>query len=266
LSLESLRIALGPDRVDAVRLRRGWRGVTAIERQSVACAAAAGAASWRPAIDTLSAVLPGAKARARGACVALADHFVRYLLVSWRTDLRDASEYEALARIRFREVYGAASDGWAIRLVPTRFGAPYVACAMDQDLLDELRAVFARHRLRLASVRPVFVASYNRWRRTHRAGDCWFAVYGSGRLSLCRVEGGAWRSVRTEKSSGELAMSLQLAVEREAMSLGVDPQGAALHVFAPGQPRLAAGSLGGMKVSVYEPLPGIEPRFAMALV
>jgi hypothetical protein len=198
--------------------------------------------------------------------VALSDHFVRYLLVPWRTDLRDESEYEALARIRFKEVYGAVADGWAVRLVPTRFGAPYVACAMDLDLLEELRAAFSRHKLRLASVRPVFVASYNRWRKTHRAGDCWFAVYGAGRLSLCRVEGGAWRSVRTEKSTGDLAQSLQIAVEREAMGLGVDPEGAALHLFAPGQPRLTSAGLGGMKVSTYEPLSGVEPRFAMALV
>ena len=266
LSLESLRVSLAPDRVDVVSLRRGWRRAESFAFQSAACEVNDPATPWRPAIESLAAVMPEAKFRARVAHVALSDHFVRYLLVPWRTDLRDQTEFEALARIRFREVYGAAADGWAIKLVPTRFGASYVACAVDREFLSELRAVFARHKLRLASVRPVFVASYNRWRRAHRAGDCWFAVCGAGHMSLCRIEGGVWRSVRTEKSSVGLAQSLQFAVEREAMGLGVDPEGATLHVFAPGLPRLASGSLGGMKVSIYEPLPGVEPRFAMALV
>jgi hypothetical protein len=266
LPLDALRIALAPDRVDLVRLERGWRGLSIGTQHSIACEPAAGAAPWRAAIDALAQALAQARGRARSARVVLSDAFARYLLVPWRTDLRNESEIEALARMRFREIHGAAADDWVIRLAPTRYGAPYVACAVDHELLRALAAAHLKEKLRLASVRPLLIATYERWRSTRAAGDCWFAVCARGRLTLCRIEGGTWRSVRSEKSHGDTARELQLALERESLALCIDPAGAVLHLFAPEQARLATDAVAGMEVSVYAPLPGVEPRYAMALV
>lgn len=265
LPLEELRVALAPDRVDLVRLERGWRGFSIARQQSIACEPAAGDPPWRAAIDVLASALAGARGGAKSARVVLSDQFARYMLVPWRTDLRNESEIEALARIRFKEVRGAAADAWEIRLAPTRFGAPYLACAVDHELLLALAGAHSKEKLRLASVRPLLVSTYNRWRRMRAVGDCWFAVCSRRRLTLCRIESGAWRSVRSEKFGGELASELQLAVERESLALCIDPAGAALHVFAPEQPRSAMLGVTGMTVSVFEPLPGVEPRYAMAL-
>ncbi len=265
LSLDELRIALSPDRVDLVRLERGWGGFSIASQQSIACESAAAGPPWRAAIAVPESALSGARGGAGSARVILSDHFARYMLVPWRADLRNEREIEALARIRFREIHGSAADDWEIRLAPARFGAPYLACAIDRKLLRALASAHAQAKLRLASLRPILVPAYNRWRKTRAAGDCWFAVCGRGRLTLCRIESGAWRSVRSEKYGGEPARELQLAVERESLALGIDPSGAALHVFAPEQARPAARGAAGMTVSVFAPLPGVEPRYAMAL-
>jgi len=82
------------------------------------------------------------------------------------------------------------------------------------------------------------VSAYNRWRATRHAGDGWFAACAAGRLSLCRIESGAWRSVRSQQVGADLERELRVAVEREALALGVDPgEGSALHLFAPEHPR-----------------------------
>jgi hypothetical protein len=265
LRLDELRIALSPDRVDLVRLARGWRGFSIAHRQSVPCETLAGDPPWRAAIDTLETVVTQARGRARSARVVLSDHFVRYQLLPWRADLRNDGELEALARMRFREIHGAAADGWDLRLAATRYGAPYLACAIDRELLRALAAVQSKQKLRLASIRPLLVSTYNRWRIRRASGDCWLAVCGGGRLTLCRIESGAWRSVRSEKAGGEFARELQRAVERESLALGIDPAGAPLHVFAPEQARLAAHAVAGMTVAVFEPPMASEPRYAMAL-
>jgi hypothetical protein len=265
LPLEDLRVVLAPYHVDVVRLKRGWRGLTIAGQQSLACEPAAGHPPWHAALGVLGAALAGARGAATSARVVLSDDFVRYLLVPWRTDLRNDGEMEALARIRFREVHGSIADDWEIRLAPTQFGAPYLACAVDRELLRALAALHTKEKLRLAAVRPLLVSAYNRWRRTLAAAKCWFAVCARGQLTVCRIEGGAWRSVRSERFRGELARELQLAVERESLALCVDPAGAALHVYAPEQPRSATHGIAGLKVTVCGPLAGVEPRYAMAL-
>jgi hypothetical protein len=262
---EELRIALSPDRVDLVRLAPGWRGRAVAERQSLPCATAAEEAPWRAATDVLAAALAQARGGAGRARVVLSDHFARYQLLPWRGDLRNAGELETLARMRFREIHGAAADAWELRLAAARYGAPYLACAIDRELLRALVAAHAKAKLRLASVRPLLVSAYARWRRRRAASDAWLAVCGAGRFTLCRVEGGAWRSVRSELSQGDLAQDLQRAIERESLALGIDPGGAALHVYAPEEPRLAAHALPGMRLSVFEPPAGTEARYAMAL-
>jgi hypothetical protein len=216
-------------------------------------------------MDVLAAALAKVRGRARRVRVVLSDQLLRYQLVPWRADLRNEGELEALARMRFKEIHGAAADAWELRLAPTRYGAPYLACAIDRELLRTMAGVISKEKLRLASVRPFLVSTYNRWRAKHVAGACWFAVCGGGRLTLCRIEGGAWRSVRSEKSGGDLARELQRTLERESLALGIDPAGSPLHLFAPEQARLATHAVAGVTVSVFEPPPGAEPRYAMAL-
>jgi hypothetical protein len=277
LQRDQLRIALTPARVDLLRVRQGLRRTTVLEALAAPCQAMTGTRESdllrAAALDALDAALAAANPQ-RGTAVGvrISDHFVHYLVLPWSTELRNEAEIEAVARIRLRQALGEAVEGWTVRLAPTRFGEPYVACAADAALLAGVASRLASRKLRLVSLRPALVAAYRRWRSARPAAAGWFAACMQGRLNLCRVSGGALKSIRSQRAGDDLEQDLRLAVERESLQLGaapavVNPGAEGVHVFAPEYPRTAPGTEtgGDDAVTRIEGLICAEPRHALAL-
>lgn len=238
---EYLRVALTADHVCVECVRCVLGGTVVVARREIECAAGQGAAQrWRAAVDLLADALPALRGNARTSRVTLSDHHVRQILLPWRDDLRGDAELQAYARVRLAEVYGAAGAEWTVKVAVLRYRSPYLACAVQRDLLSALGAVHGKHGIRLAAVRPLLTDVYNAWDGRHAAGRWWFAVVQRGRYTLCRVDEGAWLTLCSEKRGEDLRNDVRRSLERECISAGIEAAAEVVHMF--GAQRDGAGS------------------------
>lgn len=273
---DELRVVLAPGQVALVRLvwTLGRRGpVPRVEAKSVVdCAPAnGGEALWSAAISSLETEMPRLLARKTVAKVILSNHFMRYTLMPWSETLSDATEDEAYARHCFRQLYGADTEQWDLRLSPQRAGLPQLASAVDTRLLAAIRGVFERSGVALASIQPRLMAAYNNCRLTLQGRSAWFALYEPGSLCLALLQQGRWSSVRTMRVGSDWRDTLVLALEREAYLAEADAATHSVFLWAPELGKADLPASGRWQIQNLQPLlrpalvPEYEGRYAMAL-
>lgn len=154
---------------------------------------------------------------ARGAKVAavVSSHHARYELLPWSPHLSSEREWEALARYRFSETYGAGLSDWEVRVSPEPKGAPRVACAVDPALLSTLRAAVSTAGAELVSVRPSLMHAFNARRRALRGGPAWLVAPEPGRLTLALIAKGLWQLVRVRNVGEHWRDELARILRRE---------------------------------------------------
>lgn len=152
---------------------------------------------WRPALGVLAERLTkAARGRALAVDLELSNHFVRYLVIPRRRELRGRVEVEAFARHRFAQTYGPAAQEW--ELCVAEGGATRVAAAVDRQLLAELRALCKRLKIPLRSVVPLFSAGFDQARIARDADRYWFVQRERGRVCIGCVELGQWALVHSQ--------------------------------------------------------------------
>lgn len=216
---DRMRVVLAPQRVDLLRLG-GWSRRRIVARESLACPATEGGEPWRPAAEALERTLQRPEWRNLALEVALSSHFVRYQLVPWQPELTPV-ERLAYAQFLFREVYGAVSDNWEIRLSEEPPGTASVASAIDRALLEALRRISGTVNCRLISVQPCFALAFNRLRRTMRGSPVALALAEPGRLCLGLLRDGRWLALRNQGVSED--SSAMLATMLDQAGLSADP-------------------------------------------
>lgn len=214
---DQLHIALGPTEVVHLRRQLGMGGAR-VDTGVVRVEPAADAPAWRAPLDGLAMLWPVLATRPASVRVVLSNRFVRYAVVPWREDLSSPTEREEFTRHCFRETYGDSADGWALRENPEPHGRPSLACAVDRELLDSLRALSRGTRLRLGAIQPLFMTAFNEYRRALGDTGC-FLVYERGRLCGATYERGEWRSAMSARVDGEGLTGA--AIEREIVLHGV---------------------------------------------
>lgn len=215
---DELRIALMPGALAWARYRRGLaRRVTGTGVLPVP--ARADAPAWQPAVDALAQVLD--TAGRTQAAVVLSNHFMRYLVLPRNADITGAPEWEAYARHRFTAAHGAAARRWSLRLSADGADAPRVASAVDAALLAQLREMFARKHVPLASIQPYLMASFNRCRTRFEGKNAWFVSHEPGRLSFGLLRQGAWHSIRNRRAGADWQAELSEMIDRESELAGL---------------------------------------------
>jgi hypothetical protein len=146
------------------------------------------------------------------------------LVHSWRVEPpRNATrvqDCDAVAAMRFATLFDESLEDWYLQSAPQAIGA-FLACAIRRSLADGLFAVLQKHRLRLVSMQPEFVALWNHWYEQVPNG-AWFGICNDGLFTLGVVEDGHLASLRslplTDKPD---AAWLALTVGREASRLNL---------------------------------------------
>ncbi len=227
LSSDTVHLALYPGHAVFARAR-GWLLPQVIER---------GRYPGAPdeALEAAMAEPRWQQARLR---VVVSNLFVRFAIVPADTSLASAADELAVAEARFRQVYGAQAKLDA-RLSDPLSGRPQVAAGIAADFLEGLRARFARARLRLLSLEPLFARAVGRARPP--AGGFWLASLEPGGLTLACADRAGWTSVSvgTVRGGFESALAARL---REARLLSPSrelPRRLYVHV-AGADPALAA--------------------------
>lgn len=249
---EHWHVALSPTRVDVVRVH-GLIRRRVSSTELLPCHPAAQEEPWRAALTALEQAFTESGAGRKECEIVLSNHFVRYTLVPWESGISDEDEIENYARLRFNETYGAeAVAKWDVQVGTPVYGAPRLACAVDRNLMEALRAVCAAQRVRLRGVRPLLVASFDRCRKLLRGPRFWFATAEDGRLCLAGIEDYAWRTLASERMGRNLEGALRGAFEREALVMPT-VSGDALYLFARDLPAEQRIDIPGMSVCKLVP-------------
>ncbi len=126
----------------------------------------------------------------------LSNHFVRYLVIPQRKELRGRAELLAFVRHRFVHTYGASAQEWALCVsgdAPAR-----MAAAVDSSLVGALQALCKRSKSKLRSVVPSFSAGFDQARLGHRPDRYWYVQAERARVCIGCVELGRWALVHSQ--------------------------------------------------------------------
>jgi len=211
---DELRLLLTPQRAALQRFARGLRPAP-VQRAQLDAADGA-PLDWAPALEALDALLGAAPARGADATVIVSSHFVRYGLVP-ASELLVTQEDEArFARHNFIRVHGAAAEHWSVRVSPGNGAAQggAVASGMEQALVDALRALLARHGLRLRALQPALMAAFNHARLALPADGCRLVVHEPG-IAVSALLAPGWRRVRSQRVAQPAPEALARLLERE---------------------------------------------------
>jgi len=221
---DQIRIALAPQQVTLLRLRRGWTP-RVTEKRVIPCVDnKPGEPLWHNAITTLASALPEFAKRKSEVVVILSNHFVRYALIPYSEQISRKQEELALVRHQFTQIYGEAVEQWALRLSDDGCDDNRVASAIDQALLDALHAVFQSGNLILTSVQPYLMAAFNQWQ--HRFADsALFALIEHGRLCLSTFHHRQWHAIKSIKIGEDWYQELAALLNREKLLSGIDVTG-----------------------------------------
>jgi hypothetical protein len=180
----------------------------------IACEPGFGPEAWQGAVAALKALPIEQKC---DVTVELSNHFVRYALVPWSEALSTAAEEEAYVRHHFAKIHGDRAKTWAVRASSARHGAPRLASAVDEGLIDALRASFPRGgKARLVSVQPALMSVFNRSRGAIPRGGAWLALAEPDRSCVALHIRGQWRAVHSAKAAWlALLERTRLTVEDE---------------------------------------------------
>lgn len=155
--------------------------------------------------------------------LVLSNRYLRYAVLPWTETLHSEDEWLAYARHIFASTYGPQSLNWDIRICDTGRKAARLACAFDAALLDALRAVEG-----MASVQPYLMWAFNARRAAFDGEPAWFVLQEPGRLLICLITDGQWRSVRARQIDPQWRETLALLLDREAYMAGVPAGGRVL--------------------------------------
>ncbi len=155
---------------------------------------------------------------ARLTCIIAGDA-ARYRVVPWSDELASPAQRQVLAEHCFREAYGDAARGWAVRLQPARYGAAALACALDVALLDRLDALAQSRQLRLVSVQPSLMHAFNASARRREGGPYWFVCIDALWATALLMSPAEPLHVKQLSTAG---LDLALSLDREAFALGLD--------------------------------------------
>jgi hypothetical protein len=201
---DEVAIYLAPRKLALVRRARGLR------RRVVAATEVPVPAGVDGVFAPLADVLTDPTWHGADARVVVADHpWACYGVVQWPAIRLDAAARLTHARYVLGDTYGDAVADWAVTLADAPPGRSCVACAMPATLRSALEDALAPASLKLVSLQPRLIVSYNAWRHRLPAGDAWFVSLDDESLSAVHLSDGAWDRVYMARLSPEWSVELE---------------------------------------------------------
>lgn len=257
-----LLIALTPERVAVMRLKRGLRPKQ-IDRFVRDCGSVGDAIpAWAGVVSALGSLLTDLPPGGGDACVVLSNHFVRHGKVPWTTGIYSDRDREILAAGCFRAIHGDSVEHWRVATGTPHFGESVLAAAIDTDLIEGLRAILTRHNWQLAVLRPHLATAFDCWRKRLLADDGGFVVLESGCLTALFCRQGRWTDVSHRRYRQDVAEDpvrlLRQCIDTDSAHGGTG----AIALWAPGMLRMQVEVSGNRSVRLLESIE--DPWFGMA--
>lgn len=209
---EPLRLFLSPAGCLLMR-ERGKQAAAA--QQVLHLPGVAGADDLAPLADALNS----AEWRSARIEILLSHRYVRFVLSEPPGRLLTAAEERALAEAGLRRVYGAAAQGFRVRVTSQPPDAGVFGAAMDESLVAALEALMAASGITQYTLCP--------W--LERAGQAramshgWWVLAEPGWVCLLLAQNGVWRQVSAQPCGTDWAAALPAWLERAARLLDEVP-------------------------------------------
>lgn len=238
---DELGIYLAPRRVCAVRLKRGLKPAVCGEHEQAVQTDHVG--HWGAALDAVDSLL--SQPQWGGAVVrfVLADWWTRYAIVPWIADLDSTEERQAFARQLLTSMYGDVVSAWDVQLSDAPPTVPRLACTLPADLTAAVRTLCAKHAVKLASLQPQLIATYDTWRNMLPPVGAWFVSIGDGTLAAARVAETGWDRVHSVRIGPDWTRELR-RLQTFGRLASQNPEEGHVYVDAPYAWREVAGEAG----------------------
>jgi hypothetical protein len=164
---------------------------------------------WEPALDALESRLEETTWHGAVGRLIVADHWARYAVVPWSDALSDQSERVQHARYCLTKTYGDVVSQWTVTLNEAAPGIPQVACAIPSALLGRIHELTELRGVRVKSVQPQLIASFNSWRGKLPKGDGWFVTLEEGSLAAAHFGAGYWDRVHAVRIGDDWEVELK---------------------------------------------------------
>jgi len=220
LSPDRLGIALAPDNIAWVVMRRGLRN--RLHAKGIAKFALQDGPVWQQAVQIMQSELSQLPVTKGIVTVVLSNAFVRYLVVNGGGVMAAADERLALAKHDFLKVYGAAAQSWEIRIGAADADGKFLASAVDAELIEQLRRVFSATGFKLDSIQPYFALAFDAWctRLDNKTSHGIFLPEPSG-YCYAGIGADAWEFMRSGRwEEGGPVETFQRILGREACLSG----------------------------------------------
>jgi len=262
-----LRVGLCPDRLVSVRYARGIpRRIE--EKRLIALEEREAVAPWTNAVAALKALAVEKANHTAHLSVVLSGRFVRFAVLPWTKTLASGAERLAYARHTFAATFGASASAWRVRLCETGRKRPWLACAVDEALIEALRPLRKGPGARLVSIEPYLMSAFNAHRRAFGAEPVWFVLDEPHCVIFSLIAKGAWQAVRTRHSKNDSPDALAHLLNRESALIGTGSVSDRVLICSGSDRSDVLGRLGGYRVSDVTLAQGmaLELRpYAMAL-
>lgn len=215
---DQVRIVLCPDRLAAVRMRRGLRArIVAKQEFPISC----DSADWKPALLMLAELLKQDAWQKADAVVVLSSRFAHYQLLPWSDTVLNAEEQQALAQHVYAQTYGESAARLELRISEGGLGGASVVAGVERELVAGVREVFKSSSLRLISVQPYLMSAFNGWRRQLGPDAQWFVSVEPGVMCAALFSQGKWQSLRVKQAHEKWFDELHLTLHRERITNGL---------------------------------------------
>lgn len=181
--------------------------------------------------------------RLSGKCVTiiLANSWVRYSILPWRSHLYSKRDWQAIAERYLIETYGNHAALWQVIVSMQGYGQPLIIAAVDRNIISGFETLARQNNWQLTSLEPAFsnVANYY---HTDFSSDAWLMLAEQNRLVLAQIINGVWQRFLVSVPPLNQAQQQFHTLVKQARLLSLT--GDKMKLYVCGHPSLIAKDLG----------------------
>jgi len=102
----------------------------------------------------------------------LSNHYVRYAVLPWQSDIYLHQDWQSLAENYLRTVHGNVVDDWKVSVAMQGYQNPLIVSAIDNLLVTQLEQLVTQFKWTLESIEPAFMSVLNHYHHKIKNNDC----------------------------------------------------------------------------------------------
>lgn len=226
LSPERYRLGLGASYAVLAEMRGGMLTHWHMQHWTEAAAP-----SWQASLAAAGAWLHALGPDGGRVGVVLSAELAPLQLLPWRDDAVTMEQQKLLAQARMRQIMGEPAARFKTEVQPTGYGQPWLASAIDEQLLAALTEQIQSAGARLGGVAPLPLQLFNAARKRVNTEAGWLVVAEPLMATAMHWRDGHWQLVQNLPVAALQEEPLQHLLQRETRLAGLPDRPSRCHMF-----------------------------------